>query len=223
MQRTQIKRDCRHFSYSSWTLRQQAICPSRCPPSPLVNLWEVRKSGILDALLWVFIGLTYFQTLRKSLMRCSLKKQMLDPDTAGLGHLLRGHFFSCPQWHLFDISLSVGFGFSWRNVTSSTVVWLHLVREWDSSPDEVFLPQKLSVCDFLPCQTDHFLRAHYVLQTSLYCYSIQLSACNVVAVYQEKGSVYFVVGEKNQVFEPSIPVFKVLVLLISFCVLGKVG
>ena len=44
-----------------------------------------------------------------------------------------------------------------------------------------------------------------------------------MAVYQEKGSVYFVVGEKNEVLEPSIPVFKVLVLLISFCVLGKVG
>ena len=58
---------------------------------------------------------------------------------------------------------------------------------------------------------------------SLYRYSIQLSAWNVVAVYQEKGSVYFVVGEKNEVLEPSIPVFKVLVLLISFCVLGKVG
>ena len=103
-------------------------------------------------------------------------------------------FFSAVHSGNFLTFHSIGFGFSGRNVTSSAVVWLHLVREWDSSLDEVFLPQTVSECDFLPCQIDHFLRAYYVLQTSLYCYSIQLSAWNVVAGYQEKGSVYFVVG-----------------------------
>ena len=97
MQNTQIKRDFAGTSVIQVNIKTTVYLSIPLSPitpcEPMGGCWSGPKSGILDALVWVFIGLTHLPILRKSLMRCSLTKQMLDPDTAGLEYLLRWHFF----------------------------------------------------------------------------------------------------------------------------------